>query len=109
MKIEVRVTAEEKAAIREMAELSGLQMSTYIRRVAMDPVIVSKVDNDCVAELARISADLGRLGGLLKLWLTNDPKVAGVGAAKIRTVLNMVRENNEDLKKQIPKILKASQ
>lgn len=36
--------------------------------------VESIVDIEQVVELSRVNADLGRLGGLLKLWLANDPR-----------------------------------
>ena len=33
--------------------------------------IRSTVDQEAILELAKINGDLGRLGGLLKMWLTN--------------------------------------
>jgi hypothetical protein len=42
------------------------------------------VDHKQVEELARINGDLGRLGGLLKLWLTNDARTAQFGESTIR-------------------------
>ena len=33
--------------------------------------IRSTVDQAAILELAKINGDLGRLGGLLKMWLTN--------------------------------------
>jgi hypothetical protein len=33
--------------------------------------IKSILDQNSIADLAKVNADQGRLGGLLKLWLTN--------------------------------------
>jgi hypothetical protein len=48
-------------------------MSTYLMRVGLGYPVKSVLDNKRVEELCRINGDLGRLGGLLKLWLTDDP------------------------------------
>ena len=67
--IEVWVNDEEKAQITARAEQSGLSRSGYLRAVGLNYPIRSVVDLAAVAELARINGDLGRVAGLLKLWL----------------------------------------
>ena len=37
--------------------------------------VTSVIDHRKVDELVRVNGDLGRLGGLLKLWLSNDEKL----------------------------------
>ena len=55
------------------------------------------LDYQRVDDLARINGDLGRLGGLLKLWLTNDEKLAIYGRPQIQQtilgVLDAIQEN----------------
>ena len=40
-------------------------------------------------ELVKINADLGRIGGLLKMWLTNDEKLEleGHSSARLESVI----------------------
>jgi hypothetical protein len=45
------------------------------------------MDYEYVRELVRVNGDLGRLGGLLKLWLTDDPRTARFGDATILALL----------------------
>lgn len=67
--IEVWVNDEEKVQITERAEQAGLSRSGYLRAVGMNYPIRSVVDLAAVADLAKINGDLGRVAGLLKLWL----------------------------------------
>jgi hypothetical protein len=53
------------------------------------------VDHKQVEELARINGDLGRLGGLLKLWLTNDARTAQFGESTIRAVLSRIEATQD--------------
>ena len=48
-------------------------------------------------ELARINGDLGRLGGLLKLWLTNDARTAEFGEATIRALLSKIEATQDQM------------
>jgi hypothetical protein len=54
-------------------------------------------------ELARINGDLGRLGGLLKLWLTNDARTAQFGESTLRAVLARI----EDTQNKMLEIMKT--
>jgi hypothetical protein len=53
--------------------------------------------------LARINGDLGRLGGLLKLWLTDDPRTARFGESTIRAVLARI----EDTQSKMHEVMRA--
>jgi hypothetical protein len=63
LRIEVRITKEEKATIRDQANRASLTMSEYIRRTALNRRIISTMDQKAAGELAR-------LGGLQKHLLT---------------------------------------
>lgn len=67
---------EEHQALRANADAAGLTVSTYLLRVGLGYRVSGVLDNRRVEELARINGDLGRLGGLLKLWLTDDSRTA---------------------------------
>ncbi|MBV4493758.1 CopG family transcriptional regulator [Pseudomonas sp. SWRI12] len=67
--IEVWVTDEEKEAITERAIEAGMSRSSYLRALGMNSPIRSVVDLTAVADLAKVNGDLGRVAGLLKLWL----------------------------------------
>lgn len=46
-----------------------MSRSGFLRALGMNSPIRSVVDLQAVAELGRINGDLGRVAGLLKLWL----------------------------------------
>ena len=58
-RIFIRITDAEKAVIKDQAKGAGLTMSEYMRRIAFNKRIVSKMDQKALGELAR-------LGGLQK-------------------------------------------
>jgi len=78
-----------------MAASTGLPVAVYLRRVGLGYPVHSILDHKGVEELARINGDLGRLGGLLKLWLTDDPRVAQYGSRLIHALLSKI-ENTQD-------------
>jgi hypothetical protein len=73
--LRVPVLPEEERAIRAQASAAGLPVAAFLRNAALGYPIHGILDHREVAELARINGDQGRLGGLLKLWLTNDEKI----------------------------------
>lgn len=74
-RLRVPVLTEEEAIIKEKAAAHGLSVAEYMRRLALNLPITSVLDHRAVVGLAKVNADQGRLGGLLKLWLTNDEKL----------------------------------
>ena len=48
--------------------------SAYLRALGLDFPVKSTLDQEAIMELAKVNGDLGRLGGLLKLWLTNQDR-----------------------------------
>lgn len=66
----------------------GLSLSAYLRVVGLNHPIQSVADLDAVADLVRVNGDLGRVAGLLKLWLAEK---RGQGARPV-DVESMMRE-----------------
>ena len=88
--IKVYCFPDEKQAIEQQAASTGLSKSSYLLRVGMGYPIRSIVDHHQVEELVKINGDLGRLGGLLKLWLSKDTPIAGIDARTVRETLKKI-------------------
>jgi len=101
--IKVYCLPEERRQIEENGKDVGLSMSTYLLNVGMGYQVRGILDNKRVEELARINGDLGRLGGLLKLWLTNDQRTAAFGEATIRALLSKI----EDTQSKMHEVMRA--
>ena len=67
----VAVNSEERRQIRGMAEAANLSVSAYLRTAGLGYSICSALDHHAVRELCGLHGDLGRIGGLLKLWLAD--------------------------------------
>lgn len=76
-RIRVPVFPHEHEAIRRNAKAAGMAVAPFLRAVALGHQVHGVLDQDLVRQLAKINADQGRLGGLLKLWLTNPEKIEG--------------------------------
>lgn len=73
--VKVWCLPEEKFLIQEIAKKHGLSASSYLRNLGVGHPVESSLDQHAILELAKINGDLGRLGGLLKMWLTNDERL----------------------------------
>jgi hypothetical protein len=93
--IKVYCLPDEREAIKANAAATGHTVSNYLLRVGIGYPIKSILDNKRVEELVKINGDLGRLGGLLKLWLTNDERTATFGEPTIRAVLSKIEETQD--------------
>ena len=93
----VYVAPEEHARILASAEKAGLSMSAFAKRVCLGQRIESKVDSRAVLELVKVNADMGRLGGLLKLWLSEPDR----HAPEARRLLHELESMKETLSAKI--------
>ena len=95
--IKVRVSAEEKAAIQTTAGQCSVSIPELIRRLALGYQPASKGDAQAVRALCKLSGDLGRPGGLLKLWLSGDEgwNEAGVQRREVRELLSAIGETRK--------------
>lgn len=89
--LRVPVLPNEEQNIKNNATKSGLKTAEYLRRLGLGFTIHSTIDTQHILELAKINADLGRLGGLLKLWLTNDERLKHIEPKTIMVVLNKIQ------------------
>lgn len=104
--IEVWVTEEERETITERAKEAGMSRSGYLRALGLNTPIRSVVDLKAVADLGRINGDLGRVAGLLKLWLAEKK---GLGASPIQVEQMMVqfRELQSEVREKMSSIVFA--
>ncbi len=104
--IKVYCFPDERQAIEQQAHSTGLSKSSYLLRVGMGYPIRSIVDNHQVEELVRINGDLGRLGGLLKLWLSNGKPAPGIDARTIRETLKKIDRTQDQMLVLMQKVLR---
>ena len=77
--LKVYVKPHEKEAIAAAAKECRLSMSAFARTLALGHSPTSCADLDKMDELMDVHANLGRLGGLLKMTLTNDERLNDMG------------------------------
>lgn len=72
IKITVRVNEEEEKNLILNSNKHGLKIPGYLRSLGLNYPVKSIVDEKAVANLLKINADIARLGGLFKLWLSDN-------------------------------------
>ena len=102
--LRVPVLPDEEMQIKYSAAKAGLSVAEYLRRVALGYQIHSVIDKNHVIQLSRVNADLGRLGGLLKLWLSQDKRVAHFDYQKIRLLLDKISTTQDALFEVVKKL-----
>lgn len=86
----VRATPEEHAKLKEKADAFGVSMGELCRQTLFGTTPKSKIDQECIAELAVARADLARLGNMLRGWLgVAFPDAPPPNTVQVR---NLVRE-----------------
>jgi len=95
--IKVYCLPEERELIEANAKAAGLSLSSFLLAVGQGYRVSGITDYERVRELARINGDLGRLGGLLKLWLTDDVRTARFGPDTIRRLLERIELTQDEM------------
>ena len=66
----IRVSPEEKEQIKNVADQCDLKVAPFLRELGLGYEPQSNLDAKAIEQLAQLHGDIGRVGGLLKLWLS---------------------------------------
>jgi hypothetical protein len=102
-RLRVAVSDHERAAIMERAAACNLPVSVYLRTLGTGYAPPSTLDLQAIRDLIRVNADLGRLGGLLKLWLSTRPG-EGANTIEVRRVLRQIEVSQAELKMVVKRL-----
>ncbi|CAE6823281.1 Protein TraJ [Paraburkholderia aspalathi] len=105
--IKVYCLPDERQQVQAQADAAGLSLSAYLLRVGLGYEIHGILDHRRVHDLAKVNGDLGRLGGLLKLWLSNDDRVAGFSVATILALLSKIEDTQAELRAVMTKVVRG--
>ena len=105
-KLRVPVLPIEETEIKSKAMDAGLPVAEYLRNLGLGYQVPSIVDSRQVDSLLKINGDLGRLGGLIKLWLTNDKRTRLIGKPQLHMTLDSIRNTQNTMLDVIIKLKK---
>ena len=103
--IKVYCLPEVRAEIEANAKRAGISVARYLREVGQGYQVKGVMDYQYVRELVRVNGDLGRLGGLLKLWLTDDPRTARFGDATILALLGRIEATQAEMSRLMKSVV----
>lgn len=98
IRLRAYVTSEEYQIIIGKAQSARLSVSEFAKRACLSRRIKSTIEADAVLEIAKTNADLGRLGGLFKLWLS-EPERADKNA--VRKLLHDIEHTQTILREKV--------
>jgi len=108
--VKFRAAAEEADAISAQASGVGMTVGAYLRAVGAGYQPRAVVDQDRVDAMLKVNGDLGRLGGLLKLWLSDDAKLNQFDRGQVRqailAALRRIDENQKSLQNVIRRAMR---
>lgn len=106
--IRVWCMPEEKKMIDQNAKNVGLSTSTYLRNIGIGIEVKGILDQKAVGDMAKVNADLGRLGGLLKMWLSNDERLAMFNQEQVKAsileALGKIKTAQDELLKTVKRL-----
>ena len=98
--IAVWATLEQRATIERLAGSAGLSMSVYLRTLGLGYEPKSILDAESVGELLAACGELGKLGGVLKQYLTEWPGQGGA-AFQVRRLLEQIQALREQIVEKV--------
>jgi hypothetical protein len=102
-RLKVSLSPAERAAIEERAVATGRSLSSLLRDLALGFEPKAILDLQAVQALVKVNADQGRLGGLLKLWLTERPGT-GASTIEVRPLLEEIEGAQAELRRLIQRL-----
>lgn len=96
--IKVYVNDSDHTELVLRSQNAGMSLSTYLRVLGLNYRPKSRFDKETILTLVKLHADQGRLGGLLKLWLSSKPN-QGASAHEVRelfqSIMNLQQQLNQ--------------
>lgn len=103
-RVTFRLSEDDLQKIDAKAAECALTRSQYVRQTAVGIVPRSKFDKKVIHDLSLLHGDIGRVGGLLKLWLTNNEDSAIHQKLNVSELVLEIRQLKESINELIVKI-----
>ncbi len=95
------LTPEEYKSVSAKAAQANLSISQYVKTVILGYEVKSQVDAVAVLELTRATASLAKVGGLLKMGLSENPTMK-----ELRPLLHSIERNHREMKIKFDTVVK---
>lgn len=97
--VKAYLSDEEYSQVVHASELTGLTISKFVKNVCLNTPLPNRETTNFRLELLQTAADMGRLGGLLKMAISN-----GMEKRKVEPLLKEILERQTELKQIAAKI-----
>lgn len=107
--LKIRFTADELAAVSAKAKKYGLPTGTFLRTLGLEAEVPAPaINNETVAALIKINADLARLGNLQRLWLEDVEKFDATTDQSIHKVIELITQTLETNRESCRELLEQA-
>jgi hypothetical protein len=96
--IKVYCTPDDRAQLQANAAAARKSVSSYMLHIGLGYGVRGLEDHRTVEDLLLVNGDLGRLGGLLKLLLSNEERTAMLGESRVRALLGKVETTQDEIR-----------
>lgn len=97
--VKAYLSDEEYSQIVHASETTGLTISKFVKNVCLGTPLPNREITNFRLELLKVAADMGRLGGLLKMAISN-----GMEKHKVEPLLKEIQQRQKELKQIASKI-----
>lgn len=97
--VKAYLSDEEYSQVVLASETTGLTISKFVKNVCLGTPLPNKDTTTFRLELLQTAADMGRLGGLLKMAISN-----GMERRKVQPLLEEIQQRQKELKQIASKI-----
>jgi hypothetical protein len=105
--VKTYLAPEEYQQILDSSTQTGLSLSCFVKRVCLGQPAPNRETQQRQREMLKVNADLGRLGGLFKLWLSiTDPPEPEL-RPEVRRILREIEARQRELKAAILSMAKG--
>ena len=101
--IKVWVDEHEKEKVEDNAKGCNQSASSFLRNLGMGYTPKSMIDHKAVGDLMQLNGDLGRLGGLLKMLLSNEEGFVGheENMVEVSSLLNGLNDLRNNIREKV--------
>lgn len=99
----MRCTPTEYEQIKYSANVTAHSVSSFCRKLALGYQPKPRIDVEHLREVMRARGDLGRAGGLLKLWLTEKEGQA-CSTREVRQILLNLENAADEVKRTVRRL-----
>lgn len=98
----VRLQKEDFDNLNAMCKKLNISRNELVKRVLFKRhPIDTPADYSTMKALLKVNGDMGRVGGLLKLWLSNDSRVSYINVTVLYALLGRIESTRDEIRELV--------